>query len=91
MTGADDPAEAFEVPTGVEAVTCPECGRPFVDEEVLALHRGRAHAEGLSGEPRAAFERALEAEETWLRRFRLKALGGLVLLYFALLTLYALV
>jgi hypothetical protein len=74
-----------------EAAACPYCGAPFADEELLALHCGHEHREDLTDAEREAFDDAYEAEQAEIRRFRLKALGGLVLLYFGFLMVYAVV
>jgi hypothetical protein len=58
---------------------------------LLALHRGHSHPEELSASERTAFEDAYEAEEREIRRFRLKAIGLLVVLYFGFLIVYAVV
>lgn len=94
MTTADpdtppDPDAPADGPDG--AATCSYCGRRFAREEWLALHRGHEHDGRLSPEERAAFEAAHESEERELRRYRLKALGALVLLYFGFLITFALV
>jgi|GEM_PF-563949 len=82
---------AYEVPPGATPTECEYCGRPFDSEGLLALHRGRAHASAITDEERTAYEEAYEAESGRLGRFRLKALAVLVLLYFGLLMVYAVV
>ena len=72
-------------------VVCAHCGRRFADPDLLALHRGQAHAGSVSAAERAAHEAALEREDAALRRYRLQALGVVVVLYFLLLFAYALV
>ena len=89
MTGADQPE--FAVPPDATPATCAYCGDPFRTETQLALHRGLAHASALSAEEREAFEAARAAEADELGKFRVKALGVLVLLYFGLLMTYAVV
>jgi len=84
-------AEPLETNPVAGATECPYCGRPFAREKLLALHCGHAHAEKLTDEEQSAFEAAFEDERTALRRFRLKALGALVVLYFGFLLVYALV
>jgi hypothetical protein len=74
-----------------DAVVCEYCGTPFADEDLLALHRGHDHRDALTDDERAAFESAYEGEQDEIRRFRLKALGALVLLYFGFLMVYAVV
>ena len=73
------------------AHVCSYCGRPFVDEELLALHRGHTHPDAVTDDERAAFEATYEREREAIRLFRLKALGTLVLLYFGFLMVYAFV
>ncbi|MFB6200847.1 MAG: C2H2-type zinc finger protein [Halorhabdus sp.] len=87
MTPTDD----FDVPDDATPVRCPECDSPFAREELLALHRGQAHADRLDETARDAFQDAYDDESDRLRLFRLKALLALIVLYFVLLMTYALV
>jgi hypothetical protein len=89
-TGPGTPAE-FDLPADTSPLECEHCGRPVADEALLALHRGHAHPDRLTEAERAAFEEAYEAETAELRRFQLKAAGLVILLYFGLLMVYALV
>jgi hypothetical protein len=86
MSATDD----YAVPTDAPRHDCGHCGAAFASERHLALHRGLEH-DGLTETERAAFEAARETEEAELRRFRILALGALVVVYFALLFAYALV
>lgn len=88
---APDSVYDTHVPPDATAHVCDRCGRPFVHESQLALHRGLDHADDLSPDERAAFETAHEEEVADLRRFRLLALAALVLLYFGFLMTYAVV
>jgi hypothetical protein len=72
-------------------VRCPYCDRPFRRDRYERLHRGRVHPDRLSDRERAAFERAVRAEDAAIRRFRLYLLGVLVLSYFGLAFVYAFV
>lgn len=81
----------YDVPEGAEVHECRYCGRPFAREEWLALHRGLDHPAQLDDEEVAAFRAAHDEEESALGSFRLRALGALVLVYFCLLMIYALV
>jgi hypothetical protein len=85
------PDEEFptEVPDDETAYACDRCGRPFPDAESLTLHHGLAHYGDLTEAEREAFAEAYESEEADLRRFRIVALGLLVLLYFGFLMTYA--
>lgn len=85
------PVIAYDVPADVDAAVCGECGRPFPDADLLALHRGLDHAGSIEGADRETVERARAAESRRLRLFRLRALVGLVVLYFGLLMVYAVV
>jgi hypothetical protein len=80
------------VPAGDDPVVCERCGRPFPRdrEDLLALHRGLAHWSTLAPAERSAYDDALAAEDADLRRFRIVALGLLVLLYFGFLFAFAL-
>jgi hypothetical protein len=81
----------YEVPANAPVYECGYCGRPFAREEHLDLHRGLDHPADLTDDEVAAFRAAHADEEESLDTFRLKALGSLVLLYFGLLMVYALV
>lgn len=70
---------------------CPYCDRPFPTADRLALHKGQAHADRLTEAEQAAVARAEAAESEALGRLRLKAAMALVLVYFGLLFLYAIV
>jgi len=83
--------DEYDVPEDATAYECGYCGRPFASEEWLALHRGLDHPERLDDDEVDAFRAAHDAEEDALGTFRLRALGALVLLYFCLLMIYALV
>lgn len=69
---------------------CDRCGRPFDRETWLTLHLGHAHPADLSDDEIERFREAHADEEDALARFRLLALGALVLIYFGLLLVYAL-
>lgn len=73
------------------AARCPYCDRPFRERRLEELHRGFDHPDRLSDRERAAFERAYLEERTAVRRYRLLALGAVVLGYFCFLFVYALV
>lgn len=90
-TGPDTLDGGFDPPADADVFECGYCGRPFADEDLLALHRGHAHPDRLSEEEQAAFEAAYETETGEMRRFQLKAAGVVILLYFLLLMVYALV
>lgn len=81
----------YDVPANATVRPCPECGRPCPDETLLALHRGLDHGSQLSNGDRAAVEEARSTEERRLRRFRLRTLVVIVVLYFGLLMVYAVV
>lgn len=81
----------YDVPADAPVYECGYCGRPFAQEEWLALHRGLEHPGDLDDAEVEAFRAAHAEEEESLGTFRLKALGSLILLYFGLLMVYALV
>ncbi|WP_324757270.1 C2H2-type zinc finger protein [Haloarcula montana] len=91
QTQRDGQSLSFDVPDGDEPVICDYCGQPYAREKWLALHHGRAHPAELTDEEIEAFRVAHGSEETEIREFRLRALGGLVAIYFVLLMIYALV
>jgi len=86
-----DDRTAYDVPSDETPVECTYCGRPFESDALLALHRGQVHADVITDDERAAYDSAHEAESGQLRRFRLKALAALVVIYFGFLMVYALV
>ena len=86
VSGPDE----YDVPPDAPRHDCERCEAAFASERHLALHRGLEH-EDLTDAERAAFRGARETEEDELGRFRILALGVLVLVYFALLFAYALV
>jgi hypothetical protein len=90
---ASDARTAVEadVPPDAPVYRCAYCGRPFAEESYLVLHRGLAHADALSETEREAFADAYAEEEADLGRFRIVALGLLVLLYFGFLFTFAVV
>jgi hypothetical protein len=87
-TVAADPPEV-DAPAAAPTHVCDYCDQPFPEAEYLTLHRGLTHYERLDEEEREAFTEAYEREGADIRRFRLIALGVLVLLYFGFLFLYA--
>ena len=89
--GVPDPDSAYDVPPDTPVHRCPDCGAPFPSEDDRWLHRELVHPEAIDEADREALAAAREREETALRRFRLKALGAVVVLYFLLLMVYALV
>jgi hypothetical protein len=74
-----------------DALACDYCGATFRREDHLALHRGREHPGALSDAEQEAYEAARESEERRLRLYKYKALGALVLTYFGMVMVYALV
>lgn len=83
--------ESAVPPEETPRVECRICGRPFPEEEQVALHRGIEHYDRLTADEREAYADAYAAEESELRRFRVKALGALVAVYFGLLLTYAVI
>ncbi|AFO58878.1 MULTISPECIES: hypothetical protein [Natrinema] len=84
-------APEVDVRDETPSVRCPYCKRPFRRPAFESLHRGLEHHERLSDRERAAAERAARDERAALRHFRLYALGVLVVLYFGLLIVAAVV
>lgn len=79
-TGADE-----------DAAVCAYCGRPFVHESYLALHRGLKHSTEIDDTERAAFEEAHADEYESIHLFRLKAIFVLVVVYFTFVMTYMLI
>lgn len=87
MNQTDD----YHVTASEPVYECEYCGRPFAREEWRALHRGLEHASELDDEAVEQFRTAYTEEDDDLRLFRLKALAALVVVYFGLLMIYAVV
>ena len=88
-TRGDDGWIESSVPRGADTADCPYCGRPFTRERHRDLHRGRAHPDRLTDHEVEAYREAAEAEWNSLKRFRLLALGALVVVYFGFLIAFA--
>jgi hypothetical protein len=80
--------EQLHEPASDDAAVCVYCGRRFVREDHLALHRGLDHADAITDAERDAFESARAEECEALRLFRLKAVFVLVVLYFLFFVAY---
>jgi len=90
--GPDDrTASDTYVPDGATAYRCPYCDRPFRREEQRTLHIGLSHYDRMTEAEEAAFREVYSAEDETLGLYRLKLVGGLVLVYFGMLLLYAVV
>jgi hypothetical protein len=87
MTETDD----YRVPTSAPRYDCEYCGRPFAREELRALHRGLEHGSQLDDDEVEQFRAAYTDEEDEIGMFRLKALAALVVVYFGLLMIYAVI
>jgi hypothetical protein len=83
--------DRYDVPADATVHQCTYCNRPFADEERLALHRGLDHSERIDDEEQAAFEEAYTRKNEAIRQYRIIAIGAIVLLYFGLLIIYALI
>ncbi|WP_236639786.1 DUF7410 domain-containing protein [Salinigranum halophilum] len=90
-TASPRTAVETDVPEGGPVYRCAYCGRPFTEESYLVLHRGLAHGDVVTADEREAFEAAYAEENASLQRFRIIALGLLVLLYFGFLFVFAVV
>ena len=82
-----DATLAATVPDDASAYRCPYCERAFRSERFRTLHKGLEHPDRIDDDERAAFRETYRDETDEIKRFRLKVLGGLVVLYF--LTLFA--
>lgn len=89
----DEPTERQTPPSDApeEPATCSYCGEKFVDEQLLALHRGLEHESRLSDDETEAYRTARDAERDDIRLFRLKALAALLGIYFGFIFVYAFV
>lgn len=70
---------------------CTYCGNQFVDEQLLSLHHAYEHGERITAAERTAYETARAEERDAIRLFRLKALAGLLVIYFGFVIVYAFV
>ena len=89
MTETHADRNETRVPTDATPVYCERCGHPLPTDRLLALHRGLTHYDDLTEREREAYEAAYRKEGADIRRFRLKALAALVVLYFLFLFAYA--
>ena len=78
------------VPDGEDPRRCPYCGFELPADDQYRLHLGLNHYDKLNDVDQQAFRDAYQQEEAELTRFRIIALGGLVVLYFGFLLIYAL-
>jgi hypothetical protein len=85
QVGAGDPDADRRIPTDATPVRCPYCAAPFARDEYVELHVGLEHGDRASEAEVAAFQAAYEGEREALRRFQLRALVALVVLYFGFL------
>lgn len=74
-----------------DPAVCNHCGDTFVDDDLLALHKGLEHEGRLSDEERQAYRAARSEEREAMRLFRLKSLAGLLAIYFGFIYVYAFV
>lgn len=74
-----------------DPAVCSYCGARFVDDELLALHRGLEHGPALDDREWEAYVDAVAAERDDLRLFRLQALVALLVIYFGFVLVYAFV
>ena len=86
-----DTVESTVPPDETPAAECRFCGRPFPEPEQLTLHRGIEHFGRLTDAEREAYADAYAAERGEIRRFRIEALGVLVVVYFGLLLTYVVI
>ena len=94
-TGPADVRRATGVPTSVPpgeqpAGRCDRCGRPFVEERALALHRGEVH-DSLTDDERAAYEAARDEEADDLFFFHIRVVVALGVMYAMGVVLYMVV
>jgi hypothetical protein len=88
---AERDSHASPARTDLPVYRCAYCGQPFAAERLRTLHYGLAHPADLDEAEVTAFREAHAAETDAIRQFRLRALGALVVLYFLLLMVFALV
>lgn len=83
------PQPETRVPADATPQQCPYCGFKLPADDQYRLHLGLNHYAQLDNAGQRAFRDAYQQEEESLTRFRIIALGGLVLLYFGFLLIYA--
>ncbi|WP_211693325.1 C2H2-type zinc finger protein [Natronomonas halophila] len=94
MSTENTPSESTRTPppdAPDEPATCEYCGERFVEDDLLALHRGQAHEGDLNEAEIEAYREARESERDEVRLFRLQALAALVAIYFGFIFVYAFV
>jgi hypothetical protein len=91
MTEYTNPRQTPPSDPPEEPATCSYCGEKFVDEQLLALHRGIEHESRLSEAEADAYRAARDTEREDIRLFRLKALAALLAIYFGFIFVYAFV
>ena len=84
-----EPQPETHVPDSETPRRCPHCGFELPAGDQYQLHLGLNHYARLDDADQQAFRDAYQQEEAALTRFRIIALGGLVLLYFGFLLVYA--
>jgi hypothetical protein len=99
MAGDDDeshtqpttkPQPETRVPDDETPQVCPYCGFKLPTDDQYRLHLGLNHYAQLDQADQQAFRESYRQEADALTRFRIIALGGLVMLYFGFLLIYAL-
>lgn len=70
---------------------CPHCDRPFVDDDLLALHLGEQHPDDCDDVDRAAYDDAYDDESDALFVYHMKVIAAIVVLFFGFTYLYAFV
>ncbi len=90
---ATDGSPSTNVDASADETTydCNYCDRPFAREQYRTLHVGLDHHDECTDAEIEAFQDAYSEEGEEIRLFRLKAIGGLVLLYFGFLFTYSIV
>lgn len=68
---------------------CKTCNRRFKTQALLIHHCGVRHPDTLDEGEKEQLSELYQEEEAQLRRFRIIALGGIVLLYFGFFFMYA--
>ncbi len=90
MSDADRQLPETDVSPDATPIVCEHCGFELKNEKQHRLHLGLEHYGQLSEGDRETFRETYHEEEAELNRFRIIALGGLVVLYFGFLIIYAL-
>ncbi|MFB6282433.1 MAG: hypothetical protein ABEK59_00670 [Halobacteria archaeon] len=83
--GEDEGTGRSEVPSEMDVRECRICGRKFSGKNLLYLHLGEEHRNEIEENEEETFREYRQLESETLTKFKIKALGFMVVVYFLLL------